>query len=553
MPRTASPLSLRFGQLIARIRRRLRLLLRGESPRHYFDLEDADLVNRILTGCSHPPLDTSPREAAFRDGDLQRGEKLYELRDDIRREIPLALTPAQRGAYLHWFCRFGWDAIDTTPLDLLRVLFEEDAKPDRGLVASYLVQPVWQEKHPDALTPAGWAPFKQWLAQEYGIRGRWLRKAELPTQYRQPTAPADLAVNAIGLFRYTSGLQQAALSVVQALEGAGVRLSLRDVPRLHNRDGRPRAGFDGLERYPITIINTGLDIPVAEAYRLAGLHPRPDVYRIAIWLWELEQLPGEWLDRGRDVDEIWAPTAFIANALRPLGKPVRAMLPSVRLPEFQAFPKSHFGLSPDKFTFLFVFDMNSRMPRKNPIGLMRAFRRAFGPSEPVELAIKVSPQEEHYADWWRELRTAARDNGVSLFDRSLGRGELLALMNAADAYVSLHRSEGFGLTMAEAMLLGKPTIGTGYSGNLDFMTAESSYLVRYERTTIAEDIPPYPKGFVWAEPSEEHAAALMRRVYERRDEAAAIAERGRRSAAALLSPEAAAARMIARLREIQAT
>jgi glycosyltransferase involved in cell wall biosynthesis len=454
---------------------------------------------------------------------------------------------------LHWFCRFGWDVINTTPLDLLRVLFEEDAKPDRGLVASYLVQPAWQEKHPDALTPGGWAPFKRWLAQEYGIRGHWLRRAELAPQYWQPSPPADLAVNAIGLFRYTSGLQQAALSVVQSLKTAGVRLSLRDVPRLHNRDGRPRTGFDGLELYPITIINTGLDIPVAEAYRLAGLHPQADVYRIAIWWWELEQLPREWLDRGRDVDEIWAPTAFIANALRPLGKPVRVMLPSGRLPEFQPLPKQHFGLWPDKFTFLFVFDMNSRMPRKNPIGLMRAFRRAFRPSEPVELAIKVSPQEEYYGDWWRELRAAARDYEVSLIDRSLGRGDLLALMNATDAYVSLHRSEGFGLTMAEAMLLGKPTIATGYSGNLDFMTAENSSLVQYERTAIAEDVPPYPKGFVWAEPSEEHAAELMRRVYDRRDEAAKIAERGRRSAAALLSPEAAASRMMARLREILET
>jgi hypothetical protein len=101
------------------------------------------------------------------------------------------------------------------------------------------------------------------------------------------------------------------------------------------------------------------------------------------------------------------------------------------------------------------------------------------------------------------------------------------------------------------MLLGKPTIATGYSGNVDFMTPQNSYLVDYARTTIAEDVPPYPKGCVWAEPSVEHAAALMRRVFEHRDEAAVVAERGRAAVRELLSPQAAGARMAARLAEIR--
>ncbi|HEY3787925.1 MAG TPA: glycosyltransferase, partial [Urbifossiella sp.] len=168
----------------------------------------------------------------------------------------------------------------------------------------------------------------------------------------------------------------------------------------------------------------------------------------------------------------------------------------------------------------------------------------------VELAIKVGAQTHLDHEWWTELRAAAAENGIKLIDRGLERGDLLALMNAADAYVSLHRSEGFGLTMAEAMLLGKPVIATGYSGNLDFMTQKNSYLVRHEFTRIAEEISPYPKGCVWADPSIEHAAEQMRRVYENRSEAAAVAARGRREAAALLCPEAAARRMVQRLQEI---
>jgi glycosyltransferase involved in cell wall biosynthesis len=329
-----------------------------------------------------------------------------------------------------------------------------------------------------------------------------------------------------------------------------VETSLRDVPTRFQRDDRPRAGFDGLERFPVTIIDTGLDIPVAQAYRLAGLHRRAGVYRVAVWSWELEQLPPDWHDRGRDVDEIWAPTDFIAGAVLPLGKPVTTILTPVRLPAFDPLPKPYFGLDPGRFAFLFAFDMNSRLPRKNPLALIRAFRMAFKPAEPVDLVIKVSPQEQFYPEWWRELRSAAADAGVRLIDRSLPRGELFALLNACDAYVSLHRSEGVGLTMAEAMLLGKPTIATGYSGNLDFMTPENSYLVDYERVTIAEDVPPYPKGLVWAEPSVGHAAELMRRVVSRPVEARAVAARGRADAARLFAPEAAGRRMAARLEEI---
>jgi glycosyltransferase involved in cell wall biosynthesis len=101
--------------------------------------------------------------------------------------------------------------------------------------------------------------------------------------------------------------------------------------------------------------------------------------------------------------------------------------------------------------------------------------------------------------------------------------------------------------MAEAMLLGKPTIATGYSGNLDFMTAENSYLVDYTRSVIEDDTPPYPKGCVWAEPSVARAAELLRRVHDRPGEARSKAERGRSDLRALLSPAAAGGRMKARL------
>jgi glycosyltransferase involved in cell wall biosynthesis len=538
--RTSTPATLILDRLV----RRARLLFQGESPRRYFDIRDPRLVRQLFENAELPPP-IAPAPGAF-----ERAERVYELRDDVRALMPFALTPFGRGAFLDWYLKFGRAELAASPDDLVAYLAELDATPDRGLAPTYLLRPDWQEQHPDALTPSGWRKFKAWLADEYGVGGRWFRRAALPPRFAAPK-PADGA-NVVGFFRYTSGLQQAVQSVANALAIVGIPTELRDVPNSHARETRRREGFDGLERHPVTILNTGLDLAVPEVYRLAALHPKRSTYRVAVWWWELERLPAEWLGRGADVDEIWAPTTFIAAALKPLGKPIFPMLPSVRVPEFTPRSKEFFGLDPAKFTFLFVFDMNSRMPRKNPVALIRAFRLSFAATDPVELVIKVSPQEKYFPEWWAELRGAATEAGVKLIDRHVSRDDLYGLMNAADAYVSLHRSEGLGLTMAEAMLLGKPTIATGYSGNLDFMTPENSYLVRHDKAVIAEAVWPYPRGCEWAEPSVEHAAELMRRVFENPDESRRVGERGRDELTSLLAPETAGRRMAARLAEIRA-
>ena len=143
---------------------------------------------------------------------------------------------------------------------------------------------------------------------------------------------------------------------------------------------------------------------------------------------------------------------------------------------------------------------------------------------------------------------AARDRSdIHVKDRSLTAAQLNGLMAGCDCYVSLHRSEGFGLTMAEAMAIGKPVIGTGYSGNLDFMNAHNSYLVDYELGRVGPDCEIYPPEGRWADPSIEHAAELMRRVVERPDEAAALGAQARQDVARELSPQATGAAMRRRL------
>ena len=251
------------------------------------------------------------------------------------------------------------------------------------------------------------------------------------------------------------------------------------------------------------------------------------------------------------LDEIWTATEFIADALRrDLTLPVFKMAPGVELPVFTPRTRAYFNLPQDKFIFLFVFAMSSIMERKNPIALTKAFRQAFGGDPGVCLVIKTSFGELHPSAL-KDLLQAAEDAGVTVIDRVFTQSDTIALMQASDCYISLHRSEGLGLTMAEAMLLGKPAIATGYSGNVDFMTSTNSLLVDYKLVELTEKTEPYEPGARWAEPSIDHAAQLMRRVYQNRDWARRLGETAKADLRSLLSLEAAARRMADRLAEVR--
>jgi glycosyltransferase involved in cell wall biosynthesis len=211
---------------------------------------------------------------------------------------------------------------------------------------------------------------------------------------------------------------------------------------------------------------------------------------------------------------------------------------------------AHFGLDPGRFTFLFTFNMMSVMERKNPLGLIEAFRAAFRPDEPVSLVLKSSFGDRHPAEM-QAMHDAAGDASIHIIDAVYSSDEVLSLMDASDAYVSLHRSEGLGLTMAEAMLMGKPVIATRYSGNVDFMDDSNSLLVDYELISLGRDIPPYGAELEWAEPSISHAAQLMRRLYDDPDGARALGRAAMQSATAKLSVEAAGRASAQRLEEIR--
>jgi glycosyltransferase involved in cell wall biosynthesis len=186
------------------------------------------------------------------------------------------------------------------------------------------------------------------------------------------------------------------------------------------------------------------------------------------------------------------------------------------------------------------------MERKNPEGVIDAFVKAFkGTPHAKRVCLTLKVGGMHRAEYMtrveRLTRKASEADLVIHFDgRQLARSAMLRLIAEADCYVSLHRAEGFGYTMAEAMFYGIPVIASAYSGNLEYMTPANSFLVPCEEAFVKNADGPFQRGSIWGEPDIDIAAALMRQVVEKPSTALATGERGRITVLGQLSAVAAA-------------
>jgi len=486
-------------------------------------------------------------------------------------------------------------------------LVESAEDPIRELIRVYVTNPAWQKHFPDAMSPPGWKRLTHWLRERYSLDATGcdhqshspLRPIEeFQAAYRsrltqEDSSPRDVkgdsgifmlleasegevgieteeiapwldrvrrdlnadsiertGLNILGHFCTPSGVQASAISIVKSLQLVGIHSYCRDVLAEPHLSSLNRSKYLGLEVFDTTLIHVQPDY-CESCYARAGLNPRPDVHRVGMWYWEFGQAPLEWRRIARSLDEVWAPSRFVAHALRQtLEVPVMDLPPGVEVGEVIPFDRALLGVPESHTLFLFVFDANSVTERKNPLGLITAFRRAFRSDGKATLVIKAG-NLRRCAEEDSRIRAAARQAGAIILDQTLPRGELNGLIQACDSYVSLHRSEGFGLTMAEAMLLGKPVIGTAYSANLEFMDQGNSLLIGYELVPVGRQIGPYSKDLLWAEPSVFEAAEAMRWIHENADEARALGERARISAEETLSLQAAGKRFARRLEEIK--
>jgi glycosyltransferase involved in cell wall biosynthesis len=430
----------------------------------------------------------------------------------------------------------------------------------RYLFSLYLERRDIRDAYPDLGDPALRDGFHRWAfvdgAAEYGIP-----EALLPPRPRSledeigAEVPAPLwGLNVVGHFHAEYGLGETARRMVEALDAVGLP-AVPVEPGLAVPETRHGADFTVVPRAAAPFVVNLLCLNAADTPRFA--REAGDAFfagrrTAGLWWWETEDFPPAYDEVFEHVDEIWAGSRHVRDAIaRRATVPVVLIPHPVRLPPVGAPHGDAPRPAADGFTFLFVYDYNSVARRKNPLGLIDAFQRAFAPGDGPRLVLKTINADRHPVEHEQVARAAAAHPAIEVREGFLSGPDRDALIASCDAYVSLHRAEGFGQTIAEAVWLGKPAIATAYSGNLDFMTEESSYLIPYSKVPIGDAAGPYPADGSWAEPDLDAAAAAMRRVVAEPEEAAARARLGAERIRRTHSPEAAGAAIRARLEALR--
>jgi GT2 family glycosyltransferase/glycosyltransferase involved in cell wall biosynthesis len=338
-------------------------------------------------------------------------------------------------------------------------------------------------------------------------------------------------VNLIGWFRATLGVGESARCMARACDAAGLPTALINL-RANCLNSALVDTFDGrlqdANPHPVNIFH--LDPPQSEEIdHHHGPDFRKDKYNIAYWAWELPEFPDLWVKQCAHFDEIWCPSAFVRDAIAakvPL--PVHVMPHAIELPPPATDGRQRFQLPTDRFLFLFAYDLNSYHERKNPLAVIAAYRQAFPDERGVGLVIKTQNPKRNPEAYASLCTAIAGLSHAHIIAEALPVGEVHALQAACDAFVSLHRAEGFGLSVAECMYLGKPVISTDWSATAEFVNMRNGCPVKCRPVALTESHGPYEKGQIWAEPDVEQAAWWMRRLVT---EPALAQELGRTAAA----------------------
>jgi len=317
-----------------------------------------------------------------------------------------------------------------------------------------------------------------------------------------------------------------------------VALPLADDPLQHQR---PRTPNDRL-RFRDSIYCVNADMLPHSLARLEHHHRvRDDARRVGLWFWELATMPTHFADALRTLEQVWVASEFTAEAVQSLQPDIPVRVITLPLPlrgQPTPYTRASLGL-PEEFLFVVNCDFNSVPDRKNPLGAVTAFRRAFPTPGTAHLVVKTVNAERSPAHHDRLRRAAEGRCDITLIDEVWPATEVAALHELADCYVSLHRSEGFGLNIADAMEAATPVIATGYSGNMRFCDSSSTYLVPYTLVPVGPGQEPYDADAEWAEPNLDIAADMMRHIATHPAEAAAMGAHARQHVRAVLSVEAA--------------
>ena len=324
-------------------------------------------------------------------------------------------------------------------------------------------------------------------------------------------------INVVGLLKAQFGLGQASRLICKAIEKSKFDFAAIDT----NIGPGKKYGdttFDSILTkefpYNINILHcqphTNFEIMISQI----GIKNLEQRYNIAFWLWELDKIPEEWKNSFKYVNEIWTCSSFVADAFKKeTDLPIHVIPYAIEPKKNEKLKRVDFHIPEDKFCFLTMFDSGSSSMRKNPMDVIDAFVKAFPNNDKVCLVVKISNSiEEDLILLKNKLKNVKH---YVFIDEVLPQADVYSLISLCDVFVSLHRSEGFGLPLAEAMALKTVCIATNYSGNTDFMNEENACLVDYKLVPVnLKNHVVYKEGNVWAQPNVEQASFFMQKLYK---------------------------------------
>ncbi|WP_230412956.1 glycosyltransferase family 4 protein [Paraburkholderia antibiotica] len=338
------------------------------------------------------------------------------------------------------------------------------------------------------------------------------RRKRQPSRQQRP-----FGVNIVGFPQGVLGLGEDARMAAQAFQLGDTDVALINAPM----SGPPRidTSVNHLLRDDLQYQVSLFCLPPPEMVRLTLEGGRRliemDTYRIGAWPWELPHWPSAFGSTHEFVDEIWAQSRFVEAVYARLGRTrVRHMPMAVVIPTPQAIDRRRYGLPENDFLFYLMFDGNSWLTRKNPVAGIQAFKQAFAQETPgVGLVIKAMNVRNDDPTWRQVLELAAADSRIHIVSERLNRQDTIDFMACCDAYISLHRSEGFGRVIAEAMALGQPVVATNFSGNVDFCDEQTAFLVDGELVPLRAGDYLFHEGQYWCDPDVNLAASQIARLF----------------------------------------
>lgn len=360
------------------------------------------------------------------------------------------------------------------------------------------------------------------------LRARLLHRI-IPASRAEIFAEEKNGVEVIGFFHSASGIGESARLCAQQLHKAGMKVRCTSVEKMFLKPQETAWSFVDTataEEIGCRIFHLNPPMMAPVAIKM-GLRTFSRVYNIGYWAWELEKIPVEWTHATRYINAVMCPSEFTSGTIRKYtDKPVLTVPHPVTIGEARAGMRERLGLSDQAFVISSLFSFGSALERKNPYAAVTAFVAAFEKNMDAWLVLKSNhggntDEKKNFLAYIKPYQN------VRLIDDIWGKEEVLGLIKASDVYLSLHRSEGFGLPIAEAMLMGTPTVVTDWSGSQDFCNEQNSFPVPYALIPVKSGHPEFSglREVKWADPDTDAAAAILSGIYRAKGSARAKAER----------------------------